>query len=351
MCGSRPGAVLSWPNLRSGVVCSGDRSSTRCERGAYVPALRTAPRKLYFLPEGLRGAATCWEGLRAPQVTLHRWKVPCSRAAGPIGPIRRSRHAFAGRAAALLDQQEAQAACGPTPPPPPPLGPPWPHISPVFFHPAAGFPALHPAMTRATHPAVLALALVLAAASPLACRGAAAAANQSVTAVGPAVLTNCFSNAELFGFETSFAAEITNGLNYTQMGSFPTQVGRACMEERPQGATTLGIPAGMPSPRSTSALPACNFRNRNHTLVQLPPLSRTTRRTTFWRCPQRRPSPGCPRRAPLCTRCGGSSARHRPGRVVEQDWPRRKQRQAECAAGATGASATGATLERGLILI
>ncbi|KAI7840396.1 hypothetical protein COHA_005897 [Chlorella ohadii] len=78
-------------------------------------------------------------------------------------------------------------------------------------------------MARATHPALLALALVLAAAAPLACRGAAAAANQSVTAVGPAVLTNCFSNAELFGFETSFAAEITNGLNYTQMGSFPTQ--------------------------------------------------------------------------------------------------------------------------------
>ena len=127
-------------------------------------------------------------------------------------------------------------------------------------------------MARATHPALLALALVLAAAAPLACRGAAAAANQSVTAVGPAVLTNCFSNAELFGFETSFAAEITNGLNYTQMGSFPTQVGRACMEERPQGATTLGIPAGMPSPRSTSALPACNFRNRNLPLVQLPPL-------------------------------------------------------------------------------
>ena len=46
-----------------------------------------------------------------------------------------------------------------------------------------------------------------------------------LVAVGPAELTNCFSTSDLFGFAQASTSEITNLVNYTQLGSFPTQVG------------------------------------------------------------------------------------------------------------------------------
>lgn len=150
-------------------------------------------------------------------------------------------------------------------------------------------------MTFNPHHALLALASLLAVTAPHACR---AAVDQSATAVGPAVLTNCFTNKELFGFETAFAAEVTNGLNYTQMGSFPTQV-------RQQGVEHCMLRTAQVRSSQAAGRPQCLARLsalQPPPAYHAPPALRTTTKRTSWQCQQRRPCHGCPRQGPQCTR-------------------------------------------------
>lgn len=67
---------------------------------------------------------------------------------------------------------------------------------------------------------VLALLLCTAAAARSLAEADEAA---SLLAIGPVNLTNCYTFSQLFGFPSTYALEITNAINYTQLGSFPTQ--------------------------------------------------------------------------------------------------------------------------------
>ncbi|KAL4853515.1 hypothetical protein ACK3TF_005536 [Chlorella vulgaris] len=74
----------------------------------------------------------------------------------------------------------------------------------------------------------IALVLLLLAATGT-CRGqwieavGGSGSNAPLVAAGPVNLTNCATAEEMFGVTADSAVEITNGLNYTQLGSFPTE--------------------------------------------------------------------------------------------------------------------------------